>query len=73
MELIIFGFCGLLLFQIVFFFYKNKHLKTLHTKTMTDLKRNLRFHREQMRFRNSNLDKYHFLRYNLEEVLIFQK
>lgn len=59
----------------IFFFFlrKNKLLRTEHLQAVSALQDVIKINREQIFFRSEMLDRYHFLKYNLEEALLIQK
>jgi len=56
----------------VVFHLKNKALKQQAMSLQLNLIEETLTHKNQIASRNSNLDKYHFLRYNLNEALAIQ-
>lgn len=56
----------------LYFQYKNRNLKHLAISQEVYLIEETLKHRNQIQWRQSNLDKYHFLRYNLDESLVVQ-
>lgn len=54
------------------FHLKNKALKQHAMALQLNLIEETLTHKNQIASRNSNLDKYHFLRYNLNEALVIQ-
>lgn len=58
--------------QILFFVRENNQLKKKHAQLKIHLKSLIRENRQQILLRNFHLEKYHFLRYNLKEVLVSQ-
>ncbi len=64
----------LLIIGIVLWFYKNnKTIEQLHAQTISELERNIFTNRSQINFRNTHLNKYNFLNYNLQEALVIQR
>ncbi len=56
----------------LWFFKKRKSLNLIHNEHVFDLKNTISNHDFQIDFRNTNLDKYDFLQFNLNEVLTVQ-
>lgn len=56
----------------LWFFKKNKNLKTKHNLEMTVIKDAIIIHNSQMNNRDSGLNLYNFLKYNLDESLKVQ-
>ncbi|WP_026452525.1 hypothetical protein [Aequorivita capsosiphonis] len=56
----------------LWFFKKNGALLYLHNQNILDLESKISKNRFQINSRNSNLSKYHFLKYNLNEALVRQ-
>lgn len=58
---------------IIFFFHvKNIAVKESHLKTLASLKHAISINSEQIKFRNSGIDRYSFLEYNLSESMVIQ-
>ncbi len=58
---------------IGFWFSKEKHtIDHIHRETTAKLESAICLHRRQMDFRNSHLNHYDFLEYNLDEALVRQ-
>ncbi|WP_214111555.1 hypothetical protein [Aequorivita echinoideorum] len=66
-------FSALLLGILLFFNWKNKSLKKWHSVEIASLENSINQNKTQIFFRNENLDKYHFLKYNLAEALFVQR
>ena len=57
---------------VMVFHKKNKHLKKEHRFKTDGLKLDLAMHDTQIQFRQTSLNSYDFLRYNLSEALVVQ-
>lgn len=55
-----------------FFLKENQKITNLHQQRLSALKFRLSLEKAQIDFRNKNLDKYDFCKYNLKEVLVVQ-
>jgi hypothetical protein len=55
-----------------YFFRQNKKLEAYHLQQILLLEKELILCASQIKTRHKELDKYHFLKYNLTEALIFQ-
>lgn len=70
LVLIIFFSSG---FGIIFFFHvKNSAVKESHLKTLVSLKNAISINSEQIKIRNSGMDRYSFLEYNLSDSMVIQ-
>lgn len=56
----------------VWFLYKNRVASRYHRQTVFRLKTAIRNNRKQISFRNSTLNLYDFLKYNLDEAMVSQ-
>jgi hypothetical protein len=57
---------------LLYFFQKNKKIKTDHLTLLLELEKKVIRSATQIKDRNKGLDAYHFLKYNLSEALIIQ-
>lgn len=72
---VIIGLVFIMLFLAVIFLFivENKKMQLHHKKTLIGMKKAITIQHGQMNFRNDNLQKYNFLKYNLKEALVVQK
>lgn len=57
---------------VVWFFNVNNSMGLLHKQNISVLETAIYNNRNQMKFRNSNLNRYDFLKYDLDESLLVQ-
>ncbi len=69
---ILFGFFGILGLVLFCFSKENKKLALHHTENIIALKKDIKCNKQQMVIRDNGLNKYHFLKYNLDEALVLQ-
>lgn len=69
---ILLALVGFIMFLFLFFHIKNKRIKIHHFQKIKSLKKSIILHHNQISFRQSNMSKYNFLTYNLNEVLVPQ-
>ncbi len=65
-------FMALFLAVVFLFLLENKKRYQEHQKAIKGIKQSITIHNDQMNFRNDNLQKYNFLKYNLRESLVVQ-
>ena len=69
---IIFGFICIAVAMSYYFLRRKMALQNTHRAVVNCLEMSIERHQRQLYFRNENLNKYHFLRYNLGEALVEQ-
>ncbi len=57
---------------ILWFFKKKRAMFYVHSQNILDLESNISKNRFQINFRNNSLNKYDFLKFNLNEALTVQ-
>jgi uncharacterized protein YneF (UPF0154 family) len=57
----------------LYFFLNRKAIDNSHQKNLFGLKEQIEVHRNQIGIRSTALDRYDFLKYNLDEALLVQK
>lgn len=57
---------------ILWFFKTKKTMFRIHNQNILDLESNISKNRFQINFRNDSLNKYDFLKFNLNEALVVQ-
>ncbi len=57
---------------ILWFFKTKKTMYRIHNQNILDLESNISKNRFQINFRNDSLNKYDFLKFNLNEALVVQ-
>lgn len=59
---------------IALWFYNEKYaMVRIHSQTISDLEASICTHRHQINLRNTNLNRYDFQQFNLDESLIVQR
>lgn len=58
---------------MIWFFRVKNRMKTIHKQTISSLENAISNNHFQINKRNSNLNKYDFLKHNLDEALIMQR
>jgi len=58
---------------VVWFFNVNNSMGRLHKQNISILESAIYNNRNQINFRNSKLNRYDFLKYNLDEALVVQQ
>ncbi|MEP2935915.1 MAG: hypothetical protein ABJM06_14110 [Gilvibacter sp.] len=66
------GLLLIVLSILLVFRHKNKKIKQAHSIKTAGLDMALSLHKTQLQFRQKSLNRYDFLRYNLEEALVVQ-
>jgi hypothetical protein len=62
-----------IIFGLIFYFYnKNRAIKNVHSSKIDSLEQAIFLNGNQIKFRNSGLQEYNFLKHNLTEVLVAQ-
>ncbi len=62
-----------IIFVLIFYFYtKNRAIKNAHSSKIDRLEHAIFLNGNQIKFRNSRLQEYSFLKHNLTEVLVVQ-
>lgn len=56
----------------IYFHLKNSSMNKMHLKKIASLKRNFLLNSEQIRYRNTEIGRYNFLEYNLNDALVIQ-
>ncbi len=57
---------------LLYFYSENKKIKQQHYQDIHVLQQSISIHKTQINFRNKGLEKYRFLKYNLDESLVLQ-
>lgn len=67
-----FGFFGILGLALFYFSKENKKLASKHSESINTLQTDINCNKKQIAIRNNGLNKYQFLKHNLDEALVLQ-